>query len=292
MTAKKTPGNLLRRVGRKLRSTCVAPLWRYCGRCDPSLYFLHIPKTGGTYVTQLESDDRSVIGPIESLGHSYVIVEPGQTNPLYRHHDSQRASDLVHLKDDLDRPVFTVVRNVFAWLVSYYFHCGGHNPRYHDPEHYDYDNAQKGFDYLLRVIMDREDLWPNRKFIFVQNFASDGSLVPRYILRTRTLDDDLAWLADEFQLDYKGPRTKQRRGGHRDYRDYYSDALISDVRETWSREIELYGFEFDGEEGQAVLERAMAPEVRGSVRYLYGSDDLEVGSTEKTGGEGRSDGAE
>ena len=113
-------------------------------RKQPKLAFLHIPKTGGSYIVQ--EDD--VLTSMRNLGHSSIVDKPGIANPLYAIHDPTRTATQVTLFAAIQQYiVFATTRNIFSWLVSYSSHAGGWNPNYHDPDHYDYDNARKGFDY-------------------------------------------------------------------------------------------------------------------------------------------------
>jgi len=120
--------------------------------------FLHVPKSGGTYLAQLETSKQPVISPLKYLGHSYVVDEDGDVNVIYLQHDQQRARDTVIARRDIRRYyMVSSVRNLFDWFVSYAGHAGAWNSRYQSSEHYDYENAQRGFDYLLKTIADRED---------------------------------------------------------------------------------------------------------------------------------------
>lgn len=101
--------------------------------------YLHIPKTGGTYIGQSESDGRRVIYPVKTLGHKYV-VEPGcpQKNVIYLNRDDHRAiTQVIALRKIQRYFVFATVRNLFDWLVSYAGHAGGWNKKYPaNPENY------------------------------------------------------------------------------------------------------------------------------------------------------------
>ena len=64
--------------------------------------YLHIPKTGGTYIGQSESDGKRVIYPVKTLGHKYVI-EPGfpQNNVIYLNRDHHLS--LIHISEPTRR---------------------------------------------------------------------------------------------------------------------------------------------------------------------------------------------
>jgi len=242
--------------------------------------YIHIPKTGGTYLAQLEGNRHSVLSSLLYLGHTYIVTQEGIPNPLYFPRDLENSNYSDLLRDIQPFIVVSTVRNPFSWLVSYASHAGGWNPKYRDQNHYDYEIANKGFDYLVRTIADREDIWPNRKFIFCQLFCNNGQLVVDWFNRTETLDDDLTELAAQFGKQFIR-RDRQRVGVHDDYRNYYTDSLIELVHKTWSRELSLLGYQFDGpNEPSTGLYLSVKPEVKKSIRYLLDEDRLIVDGNE------------
>lgn len=230
--------------------------------------YIHIPKTGGTYIVQLESESKPVLFPMKSLGHIQVIHNPGEENSLYQYHDPRRAKARVLLMDEIKNLfLFATVRNIFDWMVSYAWHAGGWNPKYRDTNHYDFINANKGFEYLLKTVANREYPWPNRRMIHCQLFSTRGILVVDWLTRTETLDQDLALLASKLGITYNA-REKQRVSGKEDYRTYYTDSLIELVYETWKQEIRLLGFEFDGINlDKALLKREISLSQKEQLAY-------------------------
>ena len=51
-----------------------------------SVFFIHIPKTGGSYVKPGSNKNQFSLWPIESHGHSYVVHKDGIQNFLYYPH--------------------------------------------------------------------------------------------------------------------------------------------------------------------------------------------------------------
>ena len=131
------------------------------------LAFIHIPKTGGTYLSQDETTRNPVLKGFRRLGHVYVVnryclnVYPfGKEPGLFKEKVTKFSINKSF--------VITIVRNPFSWLVSYLAHAGGFNPKYRDTKHYDYLAAHNGFDYLVKSVVNRENIWPSRKFLFCQ----------------------------------------------------------------------------------------------------------------------------
>jgi hypothetical protein len=242
----------------------------------PQLAYLHIPKTGGTYIAQSESNRIPVLMPICYLNHAYVVDRYGVANPLYYSYDQENEKLVILLSELKQYTVFATVRNIFSWLVSYAWHAGGFNPKYKNPDYYDFDAANKGFDYLVKTIANRDDIWPNRKFIFCQLFSNNGFLVADWINRTETLDDDLKALASINNIAYN-PRTKQRIGHKTDYREYYTESLIDLVYATWGRELRLFGYDFDGiMTSSNVLYKGVSENEKENIQYFWNEDKLSI----------------
>jgi len=230
---------------------------------------------------QLESGQEPVLQGIKSFGHSYVIDQEGEMNPIFLNHAPRDAVSAVVPRETADAYfVVSTVRNIFSWLASYAAHAGGWNPQYNDPSHYDYANANKGFEYLVKAIAHREDQWPCRRFIHCQIFSSGGDLMADHINRQESLDDDLAQMAARLHLGYRR-KAPERVSGLKDYRQYYTDELIEIVSTTWSRELRLFGYGFDEfDPGKAVIPRQISPQQKESVKYNWKRDQLTIGGRE------------
>lgn len=125
------------------------------------LFFIHIPKTGGTYV-KFSLPELPCSRKFNSITHATV-------------------NEAAHLIEN--RTLFTVVRNPYDWLESfYYWNINGAKVRKRNPEVQKYTNFQefildKGF---VHLGMKQSDYLCNK-------------VLPENILKTENLTAELSW---------------------------------------------------------------------------------------------------
>ena len=176
-----------------------------------------------------------------------------------------------------DKLVFSVVRNPFDWMVSYISFQGGWNKDYVKTSHYDYElcRDKNKFDYAVKTILERDDgKWPSKRFMYFQLFDSNAFLVPSWFMRNETLDSDLEYFAKSNDYKYN-QKDRQKVGNRKDYRSYYTDETRELVEKAWSRELAMFGYNFDGyEKDHMLFNKRLTLEEKLKYRYHYRNDSL------------------
>tara|TARA_B110000027_G_C16092081_1_gene288964 strand:- start:988 stop:1587 length:600 start_codon:yes stop_codon:yes gene_type:complete len=170
--------------------------------------------------------------------------------------------------------LFATVRNPITFFRSYYHHVLGHG-EYHNHGHYDYKASTKGFGYLMESIMNRDDKWPSRKFLFPQLFDQSGRLVVDWINRNESLDEDMSMFANSLGYKFLAQAPK-RAAPVKELMHYYSDSLMDEVLQTYRREFELFGYS-DNSAKKVVSSILLHRDVSQiNMSYDYLSDSIKV----------------
>lgn len=99
-----------------------------------------------------------------------------------------------------------------------------------------------------------------------------------WLTKTESLDTDLEVLANYAQINYS-KKSRQRIGGHKEYRTYYDENLIDLIYKTWWKELYLFGYSFDDirNEGDVLLKNNVnLYDLKNKVKYNYNEDNLYI----------------
>ena len=211
---------------------------------DPPLLFVHIDKAAGSSIQialrpLVNTTPRSRwrrrltwLGPLARIGALYRVIE-------FPEHSTARV-----VRKCLPSGVyatlfkFAFVRNPWDRLVSRYAYLlrNANHPRH------GLVSAMRGFDDYVE--------WEIRRGkMFQYPYVTDekGDWIVDFVGRFETLSDDFALVCERLNLRTELPRANA--SSHRDYRSYYPDALRERVREHFRRDIELFGYTFEGVAG-------------------------------------------
>ena len=253
---------------------------------DPSeysrFYFMHLPKSAGTRLTAKNSpgshDEQAMLPngkTFKKLNHAYCI--PNILREAFNHDDfvafKQKgyffhyAFDIPYFEND-DTLVFGIIRNPFDMLCSYYHH-------YYAPDHNGWGGCNQlhgfnTFDDFIKGYCSEEISGYNpltqesfvgwhmpimHNFLYAQLFDSDGNCHVDFLIRYENMVDGLKKMNERFGLtfDYdkydtvfdNSWRSNQSKK-NKNYKEYYTPELIKLVEKKCERELNLFGYNFDG----------------------------------------------
>jgi hypothetical protein len=212
-------------------------------RISPSKRFilLHVPRTGVSSIIAALDDALFVRAPqtrVNKLMSRYVWFVPRPLDrTAFRVHETAR-----HVRRLLPDGVFedywkiAFVRNPYSWLVSLY-ELVLQSPRH---RHFRIVSRMRGFgDYVDWEIR------RNKRLQFPYLVDRDGGLLVDEIGRFERLAGDAARIFAGLGVDLK-PLPEVGRLTRRDYREFYDEATQRKVAAHWARDLELFGYDFDG----------------------------------------------
>ncbi len=242
-----------------------------------TLYFIHVPRTGGKYVTELAL--RQLLRPSRprwraeleralwrrpaERGAVYVSAHGvGTTRPLAipRYH---RAWTHSYRRDpELDTSlVFATIRNPFDLLVSMYTYGFPYRRPRAEKRNPGLDAVGfpfGSFEAFVQAYCDPAYPWlvgHQQRFLYFQLFDDHGHCVPHVLVRSERLDEGLQRLLEPFGVrPAVSPERVNRSAREPDYRAFYSDELRRLVEWKCARELEAFGYTFDGDDGQALID--------------------------------------
>lgn len=208
--------------------------------------FIHNGKTGGSVTARLlepfahKPEEKLINRALSKIGINVNHLPPTEWKRFRRH--ATAASVRRHLpRAFFDGSFkFAFVRNPWDLLVSQYEHILS------QPTHHRYARVARldGFEDYLRFEKRRARL---HQFKAVTD--REGKIIVDFIGRFERIDHDLSVVGSKLGLVLELPARPTRP---RDYKSYYTPKLIEFVAEHWRRDIELFGYSFDGFDDSAL----------------------------------------
>lgn len=208
------------------------------GRLKKNILFLHVPKCGGSFVEQtflpwiLKCPSRRIR---DARGH----LTYGEYAKVFDRH-----------RVDLDAMyVFSVVRNPWAWHVSWFHYLkqdlgrgqSGMPTEVELFQNYDFT------DYLRWLADDDAPTSPTRYIRKQQiDYLTDetGRIAVDRVLRQEHLAEDLQQMASELDLALTVGDRRANASAHGHYRDYYDDFGIDLIARRHRDDIAAFGYTF------------------------------------------------
>ncbi|MDA3857106.1 MAG: sulfotransferase family 2 domain-containing protein [Roseovarius sp.] len=205
--------------------------------------FVHIPKTGGTSMAlalegRAMADDILIGDTPKAKRRAGRLKSASATGRLWKHATLADIDGLVPLSMIREAFTFTLVRNPWDRMVSYYHWLRGQSF-----DHPAVRLAQRvEFSDFLNAPLTQK-AWSASPARFYMT-ASDGAHYCTRYIRLEHLEEDAAPLWDHlgFTLDLPGANRSTRDNS--DYRSYYSDSDAACLARLSARDIDQFGYAF------------------------------------------------
>lgn len=212
------------------------------------IYYLHLPKCGGTYIENLLGGHLKRHGKFYQHG-GHQNMHPARNSGWY----------------GKVLPIASV-RNPFDLLVSIYFHggdqgvdnCGG----------FGYVNRVMGFKSFEEFVIyycengdysKVEHLLPLKdEFLFKPLFDNDN-LIPDYVIKMESIDQGCDQLLDGFGIITTNRKFDRNishyrpKGSEGNYTNFYTTKLKEMVEERIKKDLELFNYSFDVDSNSPLL---------------------------------------
>ena len=240
---------------------------RVAERCSPlqvtdRLFFIHIPKTAGTAVKwQLEQQGIETYHQADPHPFCFLSVDNittpiiGRINRFDINFQVQQTYPMHPEKWD-NMVKFSLTRNPFSWLVSWYLHGA---PETEDGwGNVNYIYGIRSFPEFVEKFCSPKVQWNHalntkwwNRSMYTQWFDKAGRPVIDYAIRSENLADGMTELLSAAGLeDIESPPTdKENRSlrKNKSYKEYYDSASREIAEKYFARECEVFGYCFEGQ---------------------------------------------
>lgn len=134
------------------------------------------------------------------------------------------------------------VRNPFDLLVSHWSLLRRPDVMLH---YFDRDLAHLDFRSYVALVTNRRHLYPQRFPLHFPLFDDQWNLVPDYLGRFETLDEDLRRIAEITGATYT-PTGRVNASARQDWRAYYDEQIYELVEEAYYADLQFFGYGRDG----------------------------------------------
>lgn len=212
--------------------------------------FIHIAKTGGLSVRDIlepyseEPEKFKIQRPLQEINGKHNIFHDVWRS-LLLHATAQDA--LNELPADVFNNFFkfAFVRNPWDWQVSMYHFI------LREPKSTPHNLVKSfgSFDAYIEAVVSTDFRFPKGTTKFQHDMIVDnnGKLLVNFVGHYENLEQDFAHVCRTIGVDASLPHLN--RSQHRDYRSYYTEATRQMIADHYAKDIELFGYNFDGWSG-------------------------------------------
>jgi hypothetical protein len=233
-----------------------------------SIFHIHVPKTGGTYLNHFFKKldlDFFEPGHLKCSDRFELYPDPTDSIPregLYQNKAGYHES----LK-------ICVIRNPFDWLTSYYFHSNSFaNLPINQKGVGGIRSCYPTFDSFIEAYCDKDKFWPRglssfRDFYPFQIFDNSGNCQADFIIKNSTNNElmlSLTALGLFFGIDLEELHkthveimsenlVNKSQEKTKDYKEYYKPKQIDSLNEKWQNILGALDYNFDGSTSNMIM---------------------------------------
>jgi len=232
------------------------------------LFFVHVPKTAGT-ATKWYLEQRGIETYHAADPHPFPFLRMEKlTTPIF---GRVNGAD-IKLQVQQSFPMFpnrwenmlkfSLTRNPFSWLVSWYLH--GTSETEDGWGNVNYIYGIRSFPEFVEKFCSLKVPWNHalntaywKTSMYAQWFDRDASPIIDFAIRAEMLSDGMEGLlsAAGFENIEHPPREKSNYSHRKtkDYRDYYDTKSREIAEKYFARELKVFGYDFDGPTDDRVI---------------------------------------
>jgi len=213
--------------------------------CSKKFILFHLPRTGVSSIIAALDEAlfvRATPTARNKLMGKYLFFVPQPIESTYfrAHETAAHVRRLLPTTTFDDYYKIAFVRNPYSWLVSLY------ELVLQSPNHRHFETVTRlnGFaDYLDWEIS------RNKRTQYPYVYDKRGRLLVDVIGRYESLAEDAGRIFKSIQVNLD-PLPHVGQFTRKDYREFYDRASIGKVRAHWARDLDLFGYDFDGDRSQ------------------------------------------
>jgi hypothetical protein len=236
------------------------------------VFFMHVPKTAGTavkwYLQQLGIETYHDVDP-----HPFPqLLIPNLTVPIQTHVNEGTlgiaSQEMPHRSPNKFENAlkFSLTRNPFSWLVSWYLHGSPETEDGWGDVNYIY--GIRSFPEFAEKFCSPKIRWNHgvnsqywNMMMYSQWFTREGSPVVNFAIRSDNLfvGMEKLWRAIGFITSDQEIRHPPRESSNfglrhkKDYREYYDSASREIVEKYFARELQVFGYDFNGPTDERII---------------------------------------
>lgn len=217
-----------------------------------NFYFVHLPKTAGNFIIRHKISDTKFYPKLNQRGHYFGRDDMKRFDNKHGGHTSWNSDvwgNYNKIKDFKDCYKFTVIRNPFDLLVSYYEHDG--NGKDNGWGNCKTVHQIKSFEDFINKICDPNYNWHVESFkssLFSQLYDDSNSICVHEAIRYEKLVESTEMFCNKHNLKYTNNNSYnfKSKNKKRDYKNYYNDYMINLVYNTYKKDFDKFSYDFHG----------------------------------------------